>query len=72
MTHNERMNALAQIDKGGVALSAAMEHELEDAGLIYEDGGPYAQLTDEGRRHLSQSQAAGIILDHAGPAGAGA
>jgi hypothetical protein len=44
----DHVEALRIIASGGVALSAAIEYELEDLGLIVQTDAPYATLTPEG------------------------
>jgi hypothetical protein len=44
----DHVEALRIIASGGVALSAAIEYELEDLGLIVQTDAPYVTLTPEG------------------------
>jgi hypothetical protein len=47
------LDALARIAEGGVALPSALEHDLEDLGLITTDDGPYATVTPAGHLALA-------------------
>jgi hypothetical protein len=63
MTTAEARQHLAHI-RAGNALSAAVENELEELGLIEQTDAPYAVLTDAGQALVEdRCQACGVAFD---------